>query len=231
MTGATSTTPPTDLEAGADGALLVLGMLASSELAAFSRLAADASLAPGLDQRLELSSLAGGALDRIDRVGARIAELGGDLRTEMAPFAGALHEFDARTVPGSWWERLLKAYVGYGVSDDFCRLLAQALDPQTRALVEEVLGDDRHAALVVESLAGAVGEDATLASRLALWGRRLVGESLNAVQQVLVEHPGTRDLLVRALGDDTATGEVQPRLFALLTAEHSRRMERLGLTP
>lgn len=218
-----------------DNALAVLGMIAYSELGAFSRLAADAALAPGLPERLELSRTAGLALARLERVAARVAELhpgtGDDALAEvMAPFAGVLKEFDARTEPSTWWERMLKAYVGYGVADDFCRLVAQPLDPATRDLVEDVLCDDGQAGHVIGTLAAAGAQDATLDSRLALWGRRLVGEALSVVQQVLADNPRMRDLLVQALGDD-AVGEAQQRLFALLTAEHTRRMERLGLTP
>lgn len=213
-----------------DRAVSVLGMLAFSELAAFSRLAADAALAPSLDQRLELSRLAGLALDRLDAVGVRVAELGGELRTAMEPFAGVLTSFDERTVPRTWWERMLKAYVGYGVADDFARVLADSLDQRTRDLVVEVLADDGHAGLVVDALADAVRADDTLGSRLALWGRRLVGEALGVVQRVLAERPGLAQLLDEAMADQVGAG-TQQRLFALLTAEHSRRMERLGLTP
>lgn len=202
----------------------VLGMIAYGQLAAFSRLAADAALAPSLAQRLELSRLAGLALQRLDRISAHVAAEGGDLEPVMAPFAGALVEFDERTSPGSWWERLLKGYVGYGVADDFSRIVAQHLDPTTRDLVEHVLADAGHAGFVVEALAGAAGQDPTLASRLALWGRRLVGEALGVVQRVLADHPDVRALV----GDEP---DAQQRLFASLTAEHSRRMERLGLTP
>ncbi|MBO1752738.1 hypothetical protein J4G33_13075 [Actinotalea sp. BY-33] len=218
-------------DAGPDNALAVLGMLAYSELAAFSRLAADATLAPSLDQRLELSRMAGMALERLEQVSDRVGELGGELQPVMQPFAGVLVEFDRRTEPSTWWERLLKAYVGYGVADDFCRMVAAPLDPTTRDLVVQVLGDDGHAGLVVTALSEAGAQDATLASRLALWGRRLVGESLGAVQGVLAAHPRMRDLLMQTMDDDVVPGEAQQRLFAVLTAEHSRRMERLGLTP
>lgn len=226
-------TTPNDADLGPEQvseALAVLGMLAFSELAAFSRLATDATIAPSLHQRLELSRLAGVALERLERVGARVAELGGDLEEAMAPFAGLLVEFDERTVPGSWWERLLKSYVGYGVADDFSRVVAGSLDPQTRELVVDVLGDDGFAGLVVESLARAGQEDSRLASRLALWGRRLVGEALGVVQRVVADHAELRPLLDRAVADLPGTGDTQQRLFSVLTADHTRRMERLGLT-
>ncbi|WP_149204323.1 ferritin-like fold-containing protein [Actinotalea subterranea] len=214
-----------------DACLAVLGMLAYSELAAFSRLAADAALAPDLGQRLELSRLAGVALTNLDAIRARVGELGGDLQPVMRPFAGVLVEFDGRTVPSTWWERLLKGYVGYGVADDFSRMVAQALDPQTRDLVVGVLSDDGHAQLVVDALARACVADPTLASRLALWGRRLVGEALGVVQNVVADHTELEALLERAMADVPGNGDAQQKLFAALTAEHSRRMERLGLTP
>lgn len=238
--GTTGTTPPdatTQAPAGGDldphateNALAVLGMLAYSELGAFSRLAADAALAPDLAERLELSRLAGTALDRLERVARRVTELGGDLESAMEPFAGVLTGFDARTTPSTWWERMLKAYVGYGVADDFCRLLAAPLDAGSRALVEDVLSDEGQSTLVIATLSAAGADDATLDSRLALWGRRLVGEALSVVQHVLTANPRMRDLMVQALGDEP-TGEAQQRLFSMLTAEHTRRMERLGLTP
>ena len=158
----------------------------------------------------------------------RIEELGGELEPVMAPHAGVLVEFDTRTVPSTWWERLLKAYVGYGVADDFCRALARTVDERTRQVVEEVLEGEVHTDLVVRSLAQAAQSDPTLASRLALWGRRLAGEALNAVSAVLDAHPEMRPLLEAAMADERGA-DAQQRLFALLTAEHSRRMGRLGL--
>ena len=211
-------------------AVAVLGMLAYSELAAFSRLAADAARAPTLAQRLELSTLAGNALSGLRRIEQRVGELGEELQPVMEPFAGLLLEFDERTVPSTWWERLLKAYVGYGVAEDFARIIARGVDPDTRDLVLQVLQDDGHAGLVVDSLAEAAAADPTLASRLALWGRRLVGEALGVVQRVVADHPDLSALLDDVAAELPGTGEAQQRVFSILTAEHTRRMERLGLT-
>jgi len=212
------------------GPLAVLGLLANSELMAFSRLAADAAVAPALRDRLELCRLGGVAAHRLERLGARVAELGGALPDVVAPFLGTYVDFDARTPAGSWCERLLKAYVGYGVEDDVARLLATGLDPTTRALVVDVLADDGHANLVVDRLTTAMGQDAALGSRLALWGRRLAGEALGVAQRVVTEHGELRALLEQALPRADGAGVLQQRLFAVLTGEHTRRMERLGLT-
>ncbi|MCB2177791.1 MAG: ferritin-like domain-containing protein [Actinomycetales bacterium] len=209
----------------AERALPLLGMIAYFQLAAFSRFAADSTLAPTLAERLSMAGFARNALDRVDRVAQRIAELGGELQPTMRPFAGVLVEFDRRTEPSTWAERLLKGYVGYGVADDFAEALAEGLDPVSHSVVDAVMVDDGHAGTVVAAL-GAAGEvDATLTPRLALWGRRLVGESLGVVQGVLADHPEIVRLLSVALPGD----EPQQRLFARLTAEHTRRMDRLGL--
>lgn len=206
-------------------AVPLLGMIAYFELAAFTRLSADSALAPGLATRLELARFARSALDRVDRLATRIAELGGELTAAMPPFGGVLVEFDRRTEPATFDERLLKGFVGYQVADDFVRVLAEGVDEQTRSLVLAVMDDDAHAAMVVGALAQAKAGDPTLGPRLALWGRRLVGESLGVVQRVLADHPEIARLLSHALPGD----EPQARLFARLTAEHTRRMDRLQL--
>ncbi len=207
-------------------ALPVLGMIAYGELAEFTRLAADSARAPSLAGRLEVSRLAELARERLDRIALRVVELGGSLEPTMAPFAGVLVEFDARTEPSTWWERLLKGYVGYGVSDDFARALADGLDATSRAVVIDVLADDGHAAMVIDALAAEAAADPTLAARSALWCRRLFGESLGVVQRVIVEHPELQGLLAAVVGPLDS----QQRLFSQLTAEHSRRMDRLGLS-
>jgi hypothetical protein len=230
-----SVTPGTDpAPAGTPdaAALTVLGLLANSDLAAVTRLAADADVAPSVADRVALCALAGAAADRLARVQARTDALGVDLADVVAPFLGLFADFDARTTATTWWERLVKSYVGFGVEDDVARLVARGLDTDavTRDLVLEVLDDDRHGRLVVERVTAATAEDSVLASRLALWGRRLVGEALGVVQRLVTDHPELRALIEKALPEGADDQPLQQRLFAVLTAEHTRRMDRLGLT-
>ncbi|QGQ18786.1 hypothetical protein GC089_05385 [Cellulomonas sp. JZ18] len=222
---------PADVPAGptpdtAD-AVEVLGLVAALEHQAFARLAADSAQAPDLEQSLALSRLAARCGERRDRVLARIAELDGDPVAALGRFDRVLDDFDARTPPTSWSERLLKAYVGYGVADDFCRLVARGLDPRSRELVAEALGDASHAELAVRELDAACAQDTVLSARLALWGRRLVGEALGVVQR-LVQRPEVARVLDRA--EVAAEQEVPATVFNELTAEHTRRMSRLHLT-
>ncbi|NKX50165.1 hypothetical protein HER39_06195, partial [Arthrobacter deserti] len=67
-----------------------------------------------------------------------------------------------------------------------------------------------------------------LASRLALWGRRLVGEALTQARRVASEHQFLGALLHQA--DPAAWKAATEALFAQLTGNHSRRMNALGLT-
>lgn len=218
---------PVDPAPEAADAVEVLGLVAALEHQAFARLAADSAQAPDLEQSLALSRLAARCGERRDRVLARITELEGDPVAALGRFDQVLDDFDARTPPSSWSERLLKAYVGYGVADDFCRLVARGLDPRSRELVAEVLGDASHAELAVRELDAACAQDAVLSARLALWGRRLVGEALNVVQR-LVQRPGVARVLDRA--EVPAEQEAPATVFNELTAEHTRRMSRLHLT-
>ncbi|GIG30484.1 ferritin-like fold-containing protein [Cellulomonas marina] len=197
---------PTDDGCSAADAIALLGLVAELEHESFARLAADAAVAPSLEQSLQLSRLAVEAVARRDRVLTRVTELGGDPVDAMRPYEHMLDDFDARTTPSSWWERLLKVYVGYGVADDFCRLAAAGLDERSRELVLEVLQDASHAELAVAELDAAGAGNDVLAARLALWGRRLVGEALGTVQRLVVEHPTLARLIAERPGARTATG-------------------------
>ncbi|WP_265520773.1 ferritin-like fold-containing protein [Oerskovia flava] len=227
-------------------AVELLGLVAYTELATFGRLASDAAHAPTLHQRLVLSRQAATMLDRQDRVLAHLAELGTDPEAEMAAFDGIFDDFNERTRPSTWWEGILKGYVGHGVADDFCRLAADGLDGPSREIVLGILSDGVDAERSASVLAEAATGDPVLASRLALWGRRLVGEALGLVQNLLAQRPGLGRLVVDStevsaglaggsgiaapadLGTEGGT-EMQAWVFSQLTAEHTRRMGRLGL--
>jgi hypothetical protein len=207
----------------------LLGLVAQLQLEAFTRSAEDSAAAPTLEQRLALSRFAADAVARRDRVMDRIVELGGDPLAAMGHFDHVLDDFDLRTAPSTWWERLLTSYVGYGVADDFCRIAAVRLDESSRALVLDVLEDHSQADLAVAEIATAGAGDEVLVARLALWGRRLGGEALGVVQALL----GSRPALLRVAAGTDAYGEAAEasgKLFGELTAEHTHRMGRLGLT-
>jgi hypothetical protein len=208
--------------------IAMLGLAAEFEFESFVRLAGDSASAPSIAERQVIARSATRALERQERLVARIEQLGGDAAEAMAPFDGIIDEFEQRTTAQAWSERLLKAYIGYAVADDFLRLLAEGADAESRELLTSMLGDPDYAELVVSQLSVVVGDEVA-AARLALWGRRLVGDALAVIQGAVVRHPAFARLLERGSRVEGGEDRIQ-RVFAVLTAEHTRRMERLGLT-
>lgn len=213
----------------------LLGALAYGELTAFFRLAADAELAPTLPDKAKLGRLAVEELGHFELLVARLREIGADPEQAMLPFVAPVDAFHDRTAPSTWLEGLVKAYVGDGIATDFYREVSRYVDASTRELVERVLEDAGHAEFVVTAVRSAIDADPRVAGRLALWGRRLVGEALSQAQRVAADRDALAAVLVGGVsgGPDLPPGadlaEVG-RMFARLTEAHTRRMARLGLT-
>ena len=210
----------------ADGVVDLLGMLAYATLSGFFRLTDDAAIAVSLADKMALAEMAVAEYGHFRRLLHRLEELDVDPGTAMQPFVQALDAFHARTRPADWLEGLVKAYVGDGISADFYRTIADLLDPPTQALVAEVLADTGHADFVIARVREAITADPSVAGRLALWSRRLVGEALGQAQRIA----GEREALARLLvgGDPAQLGKIG-RMFAKLTDAHSGRMAALGL--
>lgn len=223
-------TPATDDDTFRAAVVDLLGSIAYGELSAFGELASDARDAPTLADRILLSRLAARELAHHERVAARIAELGADPADAMAPFVPALDAYRARTEATTWGERLVKAYVGDGIRTDFYREVAAHVDPDTRVLVEDVLAQagDRDDALVA-GVRAVVDADPAASGRLALWGRRLMGEALSQAQQVIVERDALASMLVGGVDGRGADLAELGRMVTRLGESHAARMARLGL--
>ncbi|MBI4944244.1 MAG: hydroxylase [Actinobacteria bacterium] len=213
----------------AEAVVDLLGVLAYGELTAFSRLAADADLAPGLAAKAELSRMAVAEFRHFEQLRARLEETGVDVETAMEPFVAPIDAFHERTAPQTWLEGLVKAYVGDGIASDFYREVSAFLDPATHALVTNVVKDSGQAAFVVREVRAAIEADPKLAGRLALWGRRLVGEALSQAQRVAADRDGLAALLVGSADRPGADLGELVRMFGRLTDGHTRRMAALGL--
>jgi len=208
----------------------LLGALAYGELCAFSQLAKDAELAPTLRHKSAIAQLAAHELRNFSVLSERLQSLGVAPETAMEPFVPAVDGFHERTAPSDWLEGMVKAYVGEGIAQDFYREVSTYVDADTRALVLEVLENDSQADFAVSAVREAIAEDPRLAGRLALWGRRLVGEAITQAQRVGVERDALASILVGAPGRAGADLAELGRMFARLTDEHTRRMARLGLS-
>ncbi len=207
----------------------LLAAIAYGEISAFERLAEDAKLAPSLEDKVEIATMAATELGHVALLRERLEELGAEPFAAMAPFRDAIDLFHEHTAPSDWYEGLIKAYVGDGLAADFYREIAAYLDPRTRDLIIASLSDAGHSEFVVDRVRSAIAADPRLGGRLALWGRRLMGEALTQAQRVAAE----RDALSALLGggvdrpglDLAAIG----RMFARITERHAERMAELGL--
>lgn len=209
----------------------LLGVISYGEICAFERLADDAKMAPDLPARVALSSMAASQYDHLAGLHQRIVALGGDPFAAMAPFQTALDDFHEHTRPSDWLEGLIKAYVGDGLANDFYREIAVYLDDATRETITASLADDSHADFVVERVRAAIVAEPRLAGRLALWGRRLMGEALSQAQRVAAERDALTALIAGGVDRPGLDLAEVGKMFTRLTERHAERMGRLGLDP
>ena len=217
-------------DAAYDAAVIdLLGVLAYGELSAFERLCADAALAPTLDDKAEVAAMACAEFGHFQQLRGRLTELGASPEDAMRPFIAPLDAFHGSTAPADWLEGLVKAYVGDGIAADFYREISVLLDDSTRDLVLEVFGDTGHSSFVVSKVRSAIEADPRVAGRLALWGRRLMGEALSQAQRVAAERDSLAVLLAGDIdGGGMDLGELGG-MFIRIAEQHTKRMAALGL--
>ena len=208
----------------------LLGAVAYGELSAFERLVDDAKLAPTLREKVEMGAMASLEFGHVGRLHERIRDLGADPFEAMAPFEGPIDSFHAHTSPADWSESLVKAYVGDGLAADFYREIAAYLDAGTRDLIIASLEDTGQADFAVRHIRQAIEADPKLSGRLALWGRRLMGEALTQAQRVAAERDALSALLAGGIDRPGLDLAAIGRMFTRITERHDERMAELGLS-
>jgi hypothetical protein len=209
----------------------LFAVLAYGEVSAFYRLAHEAQLSPTLRGKVALAKMAAAEMGHFHVLEQALAQRGVDVFDAMAPYVRALDAYHDSTNPSTWTESLVKAYVGDGIAADFYREIAGALVPEVGEVVREVLADTGHSQFVVAEVRDAVvtGQGRPAPSgqrdRLALWGRRLLGEAITQAQYVMAQRDDLTELVI------TATGDLNNvvALFDRMQESHSHRMRTLGL--
>ncbi|MBF4160677.1 ferritin-like fold-containing protein [Nocardioides acrostichi] len=228
-------TPSSESEAGLDDPVYrdavidLLGAIAYGEISAFERLADDAKLAPSLADQVAIAGMAAAEFGKVAALFERLTSLGAEPFEAMAPFRTPVDQFHANTAPADWYEGLVKAFVGDGLANDFYREIAGFLDAETRSLVVGTLEDTGHAAFTVERVRAGIASEPRLGGRLALWGRRLMGEALIQAQRVVADRDELSGLLAGGVDRPGLDLAEIGRMFTRITKRHTGRMAELGL--
>lgn len=199
--------------------LAFLGQAATLQLEFFEGLALAVMRAPHLAAKEGVSAAAGIALRAHHALIAELRREGVEPVSMMAPFAAELDGFREAVAGDDWYEMLLAIHLASGILDDFFIRLAGGLSPDLRARVRAILGEAALGPRIEEHLIPAIAANPGLGDRLALWGRRVVGDTL------LVARSALRD----AERPSHLHDEVEP-VFTELISDHTRRMDALGLT-
>ncbi len=212
-------TTKVDLAALTPDVSTFLGKSAYLQLVIFENLGRAIALAPTTDAKANLSRAAAyslakhhGLTDEIERHGFAPADL-------MEPNRVEIDQFQRLTQGADWFEALVTCHVTAGFLDDFFLLLAEGLPKETAARVAEVLNSESGESLLAAELLAAIDANPRLAARLAMWGRRLVGDTMLVARSALQLSTNQRSDAAR----------IEP-VFTELIASHTRRMDSLGLT-
>lgn len=203
----------------APGILPFLGLTAYLQLELYEAAARAVSGAPNLESKEVLARVAGVTLHKHQRLTDELRRRGHEPHRVMSPFTPVIDRYIERIDVADWHQHVLSIYLVGGLFDGFFASLAGGLKDGYRADAVSILRDNAGRDEVQQLLAQEIAADPSLAHRLSLWGRRLVGDTLLVSREVLT-------LSERRTYD---ASEVEP-VFTELIADHTRRMDGLGLT-
>ncbi|MFP5290247.1 MAG: ferritin-like fold-containing protein [Actinomycetes bacterium] len=196
-----------------------LGHCATLHLTFFEQLSHAVANAPRVAEKDALAEAAATILARYRGLVAEMERLRLDSAAVMEPHLASVQEFERRTMGADWHEQVASAHVAIGFLTDFWIRLGAGLPRDSRERVESVLSEgdlERPLHAIIER---AIAANPRLSSRLALWCRRLVGDTMLQARSSLALH-----------ADRSRDEEQIEPVFTELIAEHTRRLDRLGLT-
>ncbi len=172
-----------------------------------------------LDSESTLAVVAEECFSRFSALASLLDTLGVDRVEAMSPFIAPTREFERRTRGRNWVERVACTWVTMGFLQDFWRRLAPGLPKTVRAEVIAALESDHMIDVLRVEVERRLVLEPSIRPMLALWARRLVGDTMLVAESALVVpdgKPGQADT-------------VEP-VFTELISAHSLRMDAMGLT-
>ncbi|WP_427868580.1 ferritin-like fold-containing protein [Leucobacter luti] len=217
--GESTDTERVELSEFAPAMLPFLGLTAYLQLELYEAATRAVSGAPTLEAKEVLAQVAGQTLSKHQRLTAEIHSRGAEPHVVMRPYSKVIDDYVERIDTDDWHQHVLSLYLVGGLFDDFFASLAGGLRDSFRGEAISILQKHTGNAELKTLLEGELASNEQLSSWLALWGRRLVGDTL------LV----SRAVLALSEGREFDADEVEP-VFTELIADHIRRMDGLGLT-
>lgn len=213
---------PTEKVALAEFAPDVLGFLGRAayvQLMIFESLSRVITTAPTTAAKAAIGKAAELSLGKHRALVAEITKAGGSPAEAMDPHTNECDDFERLSRGADWYEALITTYLSAGFFDDFYARLAAGLPAESRTRLTAIYAGESGEKVLAEFLQAAIDANPRLDSRLAMWGRRLVGDMMLVARSALVfpDH------------DRSTEAQVEP-VFTELIAAHTRRMDALGLT-
>jgi hypothetical protein len=213
-----------------------LGQLAYLQLSQFEILTNELKYSPTTAYKAQLSEAAAKSFEQYRAISKLIVAKGYDPTDAMDPFVERVETFHSRISGNDWYETIIKIYLVSGLLNDFYTRLAVSLDAASRTAVEKTLADKTFEKYAVKALTESMQQDPTLSSRLALWGRRIMGDVLLELRAAFDNRKlaGVTKTAQLTLEQERETNlaaysKLEP-LISELIAAHSVRMDAIGLT-
>ena len=196
-----------------------LGRAAYVQLTLFENLSRAISTAPTTSAKTAIGRAAELSLGKHRMLVEQISRAGGVPAEVMEPATADVDRFESAVKGADWFETLVTCYLTAGFLDDFFARLALGLPPEAARSVAAIYAGESGESVLVDLLKSGIEENPRLASRLAMWGRRLVGDTMLVA----------RSSLLYSENHKSDEARIEP-VFTELIAAHTRRMDALGLT-
>jgi hypothetical protein len=215
---------------------IFLGQLAYLLLSNFEILTNELKYSPTTSYKAELSEAAAKSFEKYRTISKSLSALGIDATDAMDPFTERIDTFHSRTAGIDWYESIIKVYLVSGLLDDFYKRLAVGLNSEQRESVEKALSDKTFEKFAKKVLVEGMQDNPQLESRLALWGRRLMGDVLLEVRAAfdnrkLAGVTKTERLTLEQEREINLVSysKIEPLVTEMIGA-HTLRMDAIGLT-